>query len=271
MSPTRLCIEPRCPNSVRPGASKCDKHEREYERERSRRRRGGLKRRPLQHRAPRRPPTSGISCPPGWDAGSRERRRHSCFSFLHRDEKQVQLNPPSSAQPLSLLPQCDSDAPGRALVIGPRWSVGVADQGVGCVTAGSSGFFRARTSWVPQRSTDVRRHPDAGAGHRPRCFRTSRSRRTPPSRFRRAVEQVRSTRSVFAPSGAEAFFRSRGRRRGSGASNVGEPLSGSPRHPTELCSAGQGRMEPCPFHRGNSPTPKMPHGSERNRHVRFKR
>ena len=46
MSPTRLCSEPRCPNPVRPGASKCDQHEREYERERSRRRRGGLKRGP---------------------------------------------------------------------------------------------------------------------------------------------------------------------------------------------------------------------------------
>jgi hypothetical protein len=59
MSPTRLCIEPRCPHPVRPGASKCDKHERQHERERSRRRRGGLQRGP--HDVARRdelPPTA---------------------------------------------------------------------------------------------------------------------------------------------------------------------------------------------------------------------
>ena len=52
MSPIRLCNESRCPNPVRPGASKCDLHARQYERERSRRRRGGLKRDPyyIAHR-----------------------------------------------------------------------------------------------------------------------------------------------------------------------------------------------------------------------------
>jgi 5-methylcytosine-specific restriction endonuclease McrA len=35
----RLCIEPRCPNDARPGKSQCEFHGKQYERERSRRRR----------------------------------------------------------------------------------------------------------------------------------------------------------------------------------------------------------------------------------------
>jgi hypothetical protein len=42
----RRCSVPRCPTYARPGSSMCDRHGREYERERSRRRRGGLKRGP---------------------------------------------------------------------------------------------------------------------------------------------------------------------------------------------------------------------------------
>ena len=37
--PTRLCNEPRCPNPVKPGKSKCIDHYRAYERDRSARRR----------------------------------------------------------------------------------------------------------------------------------------------------------------------------------------------------------------------------------------
>ena len=52
LMPIKLCTSPRCPRQARPGASMCDQHEREYERERSRRRRGGLKRGPanIAHR-----------------------------------------------------------------------------------------------------------------------------------------------------------------------------------------------------------------------------
>jgi hypothetical protein len=52
MSPVKLCAAARCPELARPGASMCDKHERDYERERSRRRRGGLKQGPydISHR-----------------------------------------------------------------------------------------------------------------------------------------------------------------------------------------------------------------------------
>ena len=39
MSPVRLCVVRRCPNLARPGKGRCDEHMREYERERSRRRR----------------------------------------------------------------------------------------------------------------------------------------------------------------------------------------------------------------------------------------
>jgi 5-methylcytosine-specific restriction endonuclease McrA len=41
--PHRPCTEPRCPNFARPGKSKCDEHQRAYERERSRRRREATK------------------------------------------------------------------------------------------------------------------------------------------------------------------------------------------------------------------------------------
>ncbi len=37
--PTRICIEPRCPNPARPGKGRCLTHYREYERARSARRR----------------------------------------------------------------------------------------------------------------------------------------------------------------------------------------------------------------------------------------
>ena len=37
--PTKLCGEPRCPNVARPGDGRCDEHMREYERDRSARRR----------------------------------------------------------------------------------------------------------------------------------------------------------------------------------------------------------------------------------------
>src|SRR5215216_1466326 len=37
--PHRPCVEPGCPNFARPGSSKCVEHYRQYERERSRRRR----------------------------------------------------------------------------------------------------------------------------------------------------------------------------------------------------------------------------------------
>jgi 5-methylcytosine-specific restriction protein A len=43
MSPHRLCNEPRCPNPARPGKAKCHTHMREYERERSTRRREATK------------------------------------------------------------------------------------------------------------------------------------------------------------------------------------------------------------------------------------
>jgi 5-methylcytosine-specific restriction enzyme A len=37
--PKRPCTVERCPNFTRPGKSRCDEHQREYERERSKRRR----------------------------------------------------------------------------------------------------------------------------------------------------------------------------------------------------------------------------------------
>jgi 5-methylcytosine-specific restriction endonuclease McrA len=37
--PHRPCVEARCPEFARPNSSRCDEHAREYERERSRRRR----------------------------------------------------------------------------------------------------------------------------------------------------------------------------------------------------------------------------------------
>jgi hypothetical protein len=39
LTPVRLCTVSRCPNLVRPGKGRCDEHMREYEHERSRRRR----------------------------------------------------------------------------------------------------------------------------------------------------------------------------------------------------------------------------------------
>jgi 5-methylcytosine-specific restriction endonuclease McrA len=41
--PTKLCVMPTCANPVRPGKARCDEHMREYERERSTRRRGRAK------------------------------------------------------------------------------------------------------------------------------------------------------------------------------------------------------------------------------------
>jgi hypothetical protein len=48
--PVRLCSTPKCPHPVRPGATRCDKHEREQERNRSRERKGSTRSYDITHR-----------------------------------------------------------------------------------------------------------------------------------------------------------------------------------------------------------------------------